>query len=181
LLLKTRSPKDMHLGKISDKCHLINPESIYVAEGATIEAFASVEGPAWIETGATVRHSAYIRGNVYVGQGAIVGHTTEAKGTILLPQAKAAHFAYLGDSVLGVDVNLGAGTKLANLRLDHGQVKLRAGNDKLDSGLKKLGAILGNRSQTGCNTVTNPGTVLLPNSFLLPNSTGLGVIRPKQS
>ena len=178
-LIQAQSPDKMHLGNISSKCHLVNPEVIFVGKGAVVEAFAHIEGPTYIAPGAVVRHGAYVRGNVYLGAGALVGHTTEAKGTLLMPQAKAAHFAYLGDSILGVDCNLGAGTKLANLRLDHGVVKIRVGNDKIETSLTKMGAVLGNRSQTGCNSVTNPGTILLPDAFLLPNSTGLGVIRRK--
>ena len=171
--------QDRKKGKISPLAHLENSDMIFVAEGAVIEPFAYVEGPTWIGPGATIRHGAYVRGNVYVGAGAVVGHTTEAKGSVLLPLAKAAHFAYVGDSILGFDCNLGAGTKLANLRLDHGQIKIRAGNDKMETGLKKMGAVFGNRAQTGCNSVTNPGTILLPGAFLLPNSTGLGVVRAK--
>jgi len=151
-------------------------DEIVVEEGAIVEAGAYVEGPAYIATGATVRHGAYIRGYVYVGPRGVIGHTTEAKETILLQDAKAAHFAYLGNSILGSHVNLGAGTKLANLRMDHQTIKIRLGDQILDSGLKKFGAILGDHSQTGCNSVTNPGTILMPYSGLLPCSVGTGIV-----
>jgi UDP-N-acetylglucosamine diphosphorylase / glucose-1-phosphate thymidylyltransferase / UDP-N-acetylgalactosamine diphosphorylase / glucosamine-1-phosphate N-acetyltransferase / galactosamine-1-phosphate N-acetyltransferase len=173
------SPAMRMQGKVSPLAYLENPDQIYVGEGAVIEAFAFVQGPAYISPGAVVRHGAYVRGNVYACAGSIVGHTTEAKGTLLLPGAKAAHFAYLGDSVLGVECNLGAGTKLANLRLDHGQVNVRIAGEKIATGLKKFGAILGNRSQTGCNSVTNPGTILLPDALSLPNSNPTGIIRAR--
>jgi NDP-sugar pyrophosphorylase family protein len=110
-----------------------------------------------------------------------VGHTSELKSALLLNSAKAAHFAYVGDSILGIDCNLGAGTKCANLRLDHGLVPLRFADTVASSGLKKFGAVFGNRAQTGCNAVTNPGTLLLPHAILLPNTTGQGAIAPRKA
>jgi NDP-sugar pyrophosphorylase family protein len=82
----------------------------------------------------------------------------------------------VGDSILGIDCNLGAGTKCANLRLDHGQVPVRLEETTVATGLKKFGAVFGNRAQTGCNAVTNPGTLLRPGALVLPNQTGQGVI-----
>jgi NDP-sugar pyrophosphorylase family protein len=168
-------------GNISPQAYLENKEQIVIEEGAVIEAGAYIAGPTYIESGATVRHGAYIRGQVYVSAGAVVGHTSELKGALLLSGAKAAHFAYVGDTILGHDCNLGAGTKCANLRLDHGQVPVQVGDSKVSSGLKKFGAIFGNRAQTGCNAVTNPGTILLPGAILLPNSTGQGTIVPRKA
>lgn len=163
-------------GKVSPLAHIATPESVVVCEGAEVEPFAYIEGPTYIAPGAVVRHGAYIRGSVYVGPKAIVGHTTEAKGSLLLTGAKAAHFAYVGDSLLGVDTNLGAGTKLANLRLDHGTVKVLVAGERVETGLKKFGAVFGNRAQTGCNSVMNPGTILMPGSLALPNSTQSGIV-----
>lgn len=163
-------------GKISPNAFLENAENIVVEDGAVIESGAFVSGPAYIESGAVVRHGAYIRGQVYVCKGAVVGHTSELKGCLLLNDAKAAHFAYVGDSILGIDCNLGAGTKCANLRLDHGQVPVRLEETTVATGLKKFGAVFGNRAQTGCNAVTNPGTILRPGALVLPNQTGQGVI-----
>lgn len=168
-----------HQGTISPQAFLENPELIVVEKGALIEAGAFVAGPSYIAAHAVVRHGAYVRGSVYVGEGAVVGHTTEAKGSLLLPRAKAAHFAYVGDSILGVNTNLGAGTKLANMRFDHGLVSVRLGTQILETGLKKMGAIFGNDAQSGCNSVTNPGTILLPRAMVLPTTTGRGVIRAR--
>ncbi|NBO38977.1 UDP-N-acetylglucosamine diphosphorylase [bacterium] len=175
-------PESMRLkGKISPQAFLENKELIVVEEGATIEAGAYVSGPTYIESGAVIRHGAYVRGQVYICQGAVVGHTSELKGALLLNDAKAAHFAYVGDTILGIDCNLGAGTKCANLRLDHGQVPVRIGATTLSSNLKKFGAVFGNRAQTGCNAVTNPGTILCPGAILLPNTTGQGVIETRSA
>ena len=152
-------------------------DRIVIESGAVVEAGAYIEGPCYIASGGVVRHGAYLRGYVYVGPGAVVGHTTEAKESILLKEAKAAHFAYLGNSVLGAHVNLGAGTKLANLRLDNNNIRVKLGENILDTELKKFGALLGDFAQTGCNSVTNPGTMLIPYSAILPCSVGSGVIR----
>lgn len=151
-------------------------DEIVVEEGASIEAGAYIEGPTYIAKGAVIRHGAYIRGYVYVGPGAIIGHTTEAKETILLKDAKAAHFAYLGNSVLGASVNLGAGTKLANLRIDHRTVKIRSPQGKIETNLKKFGALLGDHAQTGCNSVTNPGTIVLARAVVMPCQNVSGFI-----
>ncbi|MEI8026409.1 MAG: UDP-N-acetylglucosamine diphosphorylase [Pseudomonadota bacterium] len=162
-------------GQIHPGAWLIG-DQIVIEAGAMVEAGAYIEGPTFIAKGAVVRHGAYIRGHVYVGPNSIMGHTTEAKESLLLADAKAAHFAYLGNSLLGNQVNLGAGTKLANLRLDHQNIKVRFGEDIMDTGLKKFGAILGDHAQTGCNSVTNPGTVLLPGSAILPCTVATGIV-----
>ena len=164
-------------GFVSDHAFLEKKELIVIAQGAVVEAGAYISGPTFIGPEAIIRHGAYVRGSVYIAQAAVVGHTTECKGSILMPHAKAAHFNYVGDSLLGVDTNLGAGTKLANLKMNHKNIILALDNKKIDSGLKKFGAVLGNRAQTGCNSVTNPGTIMLPETVLLPNHTALGVIR----
>lgn len=163
-------------GQISPHA-ILEGSDIVIEEGAVVEAGAYVTGPTIIASGAIVRHAAYVRGSVYACAGSIIGHTTEVKGSVLLPNAKAAHFAYVGDSILGVNTNLGAGTKLANLRLDHGEVKLVTKEGRVSTGLKKFGAILGNESQTGCNSVTNPGTIFLPKILLGPGKVASGVLK----
>lgn len=144
--------------------------AVYIAQDAIVGPTAYIQGPCYIGPGAEVRHGAFIRGNVYIGANAVVGHTTEVKGAIFLDEAKAGHFAYVGDSLLGYKVNLGAGTKLANLKLNGGEVKVRlpGSTEIVGSGLKKLGAIMGDESQTGCNAVLSPGTLLLAKTAVLP-------------
>lgn len=134
---------------------------VWLAPDATIEAGAYVRGPAILGPGTVVRHGAYLRGYVLAGRGCILGHTTEVKNAVFLDLASAGHFAYVGDSILGRRVNLGAGTKLANFRVFPGNVKLALeGGARLDTGLEKLGAILGDDVAIGCNAVTAPGTVV---------------------
>lgn len=169
---------ERHKGTISKLAYFENPEKVVIGEGAIIEPNVYISGAAFIEPHAVIRHGAYLRGAVYVSKYAIVGHATECKGSILLPHAKAAHMNYVGDSILGYDCNLGAGTKLANLKLKHDNVILRFGNTKVDSGLRKFGSIIGNRVSIGCNAVANPGSIFLPDSTLNPNGTSLGIIAP---
>lgn len=150
--------------------HAVLEGAVFVGEGAEIGPFAYIQGPTFIAPGAEVRHGAFIRGQAYIGPKAVVGHTTEVKGSIFFDEAKAGHFAYVGDSILGRDVNLGAGTKLANLKLKGDMVRVvhPESGEKLASGLRKLGALLGDRAQTGCNSVLSPGSVLMPGTAVLP-------------
>ena len=144
---------------------------IRIGRGVLIEPGAYIKSPTIIGDQTEVRHGAYIRGNCLIGRGCVVGHVTEVKGTIFLDGAKAGHFAYLGDSILGNQVNLGAGTKLANLRFIKGDIAVATPGGQINTGLRKLGAILGDHVQTGCNSVTNPGTLLGKKSMVIPNAT----------
>ncbi len=164
-------------GRVSPQAILEGP--VYVAEGAEVGPFAYIVGPTFIGPGAEVRHGAFIRGSVFVGAKAVVGHTTEAKGSIFLDEAKAGHFAYVGDSILGRDVNLGAGTKLANLKLQGKEVAVMhpETDQRVMSGLRKLGSILGDSAQTGCNAVLSPGTILFPGTGVLPCVHYLGTLK----
>ncbi len=143
--------------------YLENPSQIYLGKGVSIEPGAFIRGPCFIGDGTSIRHGAYIRGDVITGTHCVIGHGTEIKNSILLDHVCVSHFNYVGDSILGKNVNLGAGVKCANFRLDHNEVHIRIGEDKLNTGLQKLGAIIGDDGQIGCNCVTNPGTLLPPN------------------
>ncbi len=146
-------------GIISAGVHLENPEEIFIGKNTVIEAGAYIKGPCYIGSNCEVRSGAYIRGNVILSDESVVGHATEVKNSILLNRAHAAHFNYVGDSILGKNSNLGAGMICANLRLDQEEVCLFYEGKKILTGLKKLGLILGDDSQIGCNCVSNPGTV----------------------
>ena len=148
---------------------------VMIEVGAIIEPSTHFIGPCFVGKGATIRHGAYIRENAWICSSALVGHCSEVKHSILLPNSKAPHFNYVGDSILGKSVNLGAGVKLSNLRNDGGEVYLRIGDSRVGSGLRKFGAMIGEGCQLGCNAVTNPGTVLGINSIVWPNVTVTGV------
>jgi len=143
-------------------------EAIFISPGAVVEPGALVKGPSIIGPQTDVRQGAYIRGNCIVGARCIVGHTTEMKSSIMLDGARAGHFAYIGDSVMGHATNLGAGTKLANLKIKEQPVRVMVGGTQIDTNLRKFGAILGDHVETGCNSVTNPGTVLGRNCQVFP-------------
>jgi len=156
---------DLHPG-----VHLLS-DRIAIAEGCRIEPGAVIVGPAILGPGCTVRTGAYVRENVIAGAGALIGAHTEVKGSILLPGACAPHQNYVGDSILGRGVNLGAGTICSNLKNVPGLISLRIGSEVLATGLRKLGAVLGDGTKTGCNTVLNPGVLIGPGSVTYPNAT----------
>jgi UDP-N-acetylglucosamine diphosphorylase / glucose-1-phosphate thymidylyltransferase / UDP-N-acetylgalactosamine diphosphorylase / glucosamine-1-phosphate N-acetyltransferase / galactosamine-1-phosphate N-acetyltransferase len=141
-------------------------DAIIIGPGTVVEPGAFIKGPVVVGDHTEIRQGAYIRGDCIVGNRCVVGHTTEMKGSILLDGAKAAHFAYVGDSILGRDVNLGAGTKLANLKMIPGSITVTAEKKRYDTGRRKLGAILGDHTETGCNSVTSPGTLMGPSSIV---------------
>ena len=151
---------------------------VHIDDSAVIEPFVHIIGPAYIGPNATIRHGAYIREFSWICANSLVGHSSETKHSILLPESKAPHFNYVGDSVLGPRVNLGAGVKLSNLRNDGGEVHTRIEGERVATGLRKFGAIIGEDSQLGCNTVTNPGVVLGPRCMVNPNTTVTGVHGP---
>lgn len=154
---------------------------IKIGRGVLIEPGALIKAPALIGDQTEVRQAAYLRGNCVLGRCCVAGHATEVKHSVFLDGAKAGHFAYLGDSILGREVNLGAGTKCANLRFVPGNVMVNTPEGRLDSGLRKFGAILGDGVQTGCNSVTSPGTVIGPRSFLMPNATAASGVHPPKT
>lgn len=153
---------------------------IFIGRGSYLEAGALIKGPCLIGESCAVHQSAYLRGNVILGDGAGVGHASEVKGSVLLDHAEAPHFNYVGDSILGERVNLGAGMKLANLELRSPSekasgswptIKIPIGAGLVDTGMTKLGAILGDDVEAGCNAVTAPGTLIGKASWIYPNLT----------
>lgn len=143
--------------------------------GASIGPHAYVSGPAWLAAGAAIEHGARVRGGVLMGPGAKVGHASEVKRAILLEGAKVPHFNYVGDSFLGRHVNLGAGVKCANLKTVGRGVHV----GDVQTGLRKLGAMLGDDVSVGCNAVLAPGTLIGPGSVVYANASVRGVIAPR--
>lgn len=168
--------QSLHLGllkgNISSQAFLINPHLINIGEGTVVEAGAYIEGPCVIGKNCSIRHGAYLRGGALIGDGVVVGHCTEIKHSILLAEAKAPHFNYVGDSILGQRCNLGAGAITANVRLDKGLV----GVSGIKTPLKKLGVLMGDDSSVGCNVVINPGTLILKNRLIAPCQSIKGVL-----
>ena len=155
-------------GLVHQGAHLVNPEEISIGKGTVVESGAYILGPCIIGENCQIRQGAYIRGDFICGDGCVIGHATEVKHTIFLNKTVAGHFAYVGDSIIGNQVNLGAGTKCANLRFDRKEISIILDGRKIETGLIKLGAIIGDNAQTGCNSVTNPGTLMGKGSCLAP-------------
>jgi UDP-N-acetylglucosamine diphosphorylase / glucose-1-phosphate thymidylyltransferase / UDP-N-acetylgalactosamine diphosphorylase / glucosamine-1-phosphate N-acetyltransferase / galactosamine-1-phosphate N-acetyltransferase len=157
-----------HKGEISSKATIINPELVTIESGACIAPEALIEGPCYIGSQSKIGHGAFIRPYSLIGEMCVVGHASEVKHSIFLNGAKAPHFNYVGDSILGNGVNLGAGVICANLRVDKGPVKVFFEGEVYETGLSKLGAFVGDQTQIGCNSVTNPGAVFDPHTLAPP-------------
>jgi NDP-sugar pyrophosphorylase family protein len=152
--------------------------AVALAPDAVIEAGARVVGPAIIGPGCRVGHGALLRGWVVMGAGSAVGHAVEVKASILLPDAHASHFNYVGDSILGRGCNLGAGAVCSNLKITRTPVVVTVEARRYDTGLLKFGAVVGDRAQVGCNTVLNPGTLLGKNVLCYPSMSLRGYFAP---
>ncbi len=169
--------KQMILGEVMAGAYL-SDRPIYLGAGARIEPGAYVHGPAYIGAGAVVRHGAFVRENVIMMPEAVLGHASEAKNVIFLANAHAPHFNYVGDAILGHRVNLGAGSKISNLGIlskkdgESGKrpfITITIDGKTYNTGLSKLGAILGDDTQTGCNAVLNPGCLVGPRTLVYAN------------
>lgn len=139
---------------------------------------ATIIGPAWIGARTDIRPGAFIRGNVIAGEGCVLGNSSEFKNCLLLDGVQAPHFNYVGDSILGNGAHLGAGAICSNLRLDQAEVTVRVGDQVVGTGLKKFGAILGDKAEVGCNSVLNPGALLGPRALVMPAMAFTGVLAP---
>lgn len=149
---------------------------VFIGEGTVIEAGVLICGPVWIGRNCRIGHGATLRGNVIVGDDCVVGHAAELKNSLLFNGCDVPHFNYVGDSVLGHCVHLGAGAMLSNYRLIRGNVNVRLASGPLDSGLAKFGALIGDRTEIGCNAVLNPGAIIGRDCVLYPNITFTGVL-----
>jgi NDP-sugar pyrophosphorylase family protein len=150
-------------------------ENISVGEGTKIYPGVFIGNNVIIGNNCEIRPGAFIRENVIVGDDCVVGNSSELKNTILLDNSNAPHFNYVGDSIIGRGCNLGAGTITGNLRFDNANIIIKSADEKIDTGLRKFGVILGDGSQTGCNCVFNPGTLVGKNCMIGSSKTHSGV------
>lgn len=152
-------------------------ERVFVAPGAVVEANAVIKGPAWIGSGTVVRSGAYLRENVIAGDNCTLGNSCEFKNCLLFNKVEVPHFNYVGDAILGYKAHLGAGVICSNVRLDRRNVVVRDGEGKLiDTGLRKLSAIIGDRTEIGCNSVLSPGSILGKDCIVYPLTHWQGVL-----
>ena len=166
----------MELGKTlpEDKFEKIG-DNVWIAKSATVFPSAYIQGPCIIDEEAEVRHCAFIRGNAIVGKGTVVGNSTELKNVVLFNKVQVPHYNYVGDSILGFRSHMGAGSITSNFKSDKSQVWVH-GEEEMETGLRKFGAMLGDDVEVGCNSVLNPGTVVCRNSNIYPVSCVRGVI-----
>ena len=151
-------------------------ENIWVAKSAKVFESAYLNGPLIIDEEAEVRHCAFIRGNAIVGKNCVVGNSTELKNVILFDNVQVPHYNYVGDSILGYKSHMGAGSITSNVKSDKTLVVVKDGEDHIETGLKKFGAMLGDYVEVGCNSVLNPGSVIGRHSNIYPTSCVRGVI-----
>lgn len=154
-------------------------ENVWIAVSAKVAPTAFINGPVIIDEEAEVRHCAFIRGNAIVGKGAVVGNSTELKNVILFNKVQVPHYNYVGDSILGFKAHMGAGSITSNVKSDKTLVVVKNGEEQMETGLKKFGAMLGDHVEVGCNSVLNPGTVIGRNSNIYPTSMVRGCIPEK--
>ena len=150
--------------------------SVFVGAGSIVEQGAVLKGPAWIGERCHIRSGCYVRENVVVGNGVVMGNSCEFKNCILFDEAQVPHFNYVGDSILGYRAHLGAGVILSNVKLDHSDIEVRGPEGNVATGLRKFGAIVGDRTEIGCNAVINPGAVIGRDCIIYPGANLKGVI-----
>jgi NDP-sugar pyrophosphorylase family protein len=155
-------------------------ERVYIGTGTVIENGATIKGPAWIGNNCEIRSGCYIRENVIIGDDVVLGNSCEFKNCIVFNDAQIPHFSYVGDSVLGYHVHLGAGVILSNVRLDRKEISVKQESGFIPTGLRKFGAIIGDRAEIGCNTVISPGSIIGRNSLIYP-LTHFGGVLPENS
>ena len=151
-------------------------ENVWIAKTASVAPSASITGPVIICDDAEIRQCAYIRGNAVIGAGAVVGNSCEVKNAVIFDSVQVPHFNYVGDSVLGFRSHMGAGAVTSNIKSDRTNVTIRNGDSVIETGLRKMGAILGDGVEVGCNSVLNPGTVIGRGSRVYPLSSVRGVV-----
>ena len=164
---------------LSEEVYQKTGENIWVAKSAKVAPTAYLNGPLIICENAEVRHCAFIRGSAIVGAGAVIGNSTELKNCIIFNNAQVPHYNYVGDSILGYKAHLGAGSITSNLKSDKSLVTIPVGDERLETGLKKFGAIVGDNVEVGCNSVLNPGTVVGRNTNIYPLSMVRGYVPEK--
>lgn len=146
-------------------------EDVWIAKSAIVAPTAYIKGPAIIGKKAEIRHCAFIRGKAIIGEGAVVGNSTELKNVILFNKVQVPHYNYVGDSILGYKAHMGAGSITSNVKSDKKLVIVKNENEKIETGLKKFGAMIGDEVEVGCGSVLNPGTVIGKNSNIYPLSS----------
>lgn len=176
--LKGISDLIIELGKKLDKQEYNNPkENVWIHTSASVAPSAYINGPAIIGPNSEIRHCAFIRGSALIGKGCVVGNSCEVKNSILFDEAQAPHFNYVGDSILGYKSHMGAGAVTSNLKSDKLNIVIKDVDKTYETNIKKMGAMLGDYVEVGCNSVLNPGTIVGRNSTIYPTSCVRGIVK----
>ncbi|HEY0549548.1 MAG TPA: DapH/DapD/GlmU-related protein [Verrucomicrobiae bacterium] len=154
-------------------------DRVFIGAGTLVEDGVMIKGPAIIGKNCQIRHNAYLREDVIIGDGCVIGNSCEFKNSLLFNNAQVPHFSYVGDSILGHKAHLGAGVKISNLKLTPGNISVEWEKKNIDTGLRKFGAMIGDRAEVGCNAVLNPGTVIGCDALIYPNTNWRGVLAAK--
>ena len=165
--------KQLDMNIFEERC-----EGVFIAKSAVVAETTSIKGPCIIDEGAEIRHCAFIRGNAIIGKNCVVGNSTELKNVILFDNVQVPHYNYVGDSILGYRSHMGAGSITSNVKSDKTSVSLCVGKAKIETGLKKFGAILGDFLEVGCGSVLNPGTIIGKHTNIYPLSSVRGFVPP---
>ena len=167
----------LEIGKTLPADRYDNPsEGVWIAKSAKVSPSASISGPCIIGEDTEIRQCAFIRGSALIGDGCVIGNSTELKNCIIFDCCQVPHFNYVGDSILGYKSHMGAGSITSNVKSDKTLVCVRAGEERIETGLKKFGAMLGDFVEVGCNSVLNPGTVIGSHSNVYPLSSVRGAV-----
>ena len=151
-------------------------KDVFIGEGTIVEDGVMIKGPAIIGKDCEIRHNAYIREDVIIGDKCVIGNSCEFKHSVLFNETKVPHFSYVGDSIFGFRAHLGAGVKISNIKLVSGNVTVEVNGQPLDTGLRKFGALLGDNTDVGCNSVLNPGSIIGRGSVIYPNTNWRGIL-----
>ena len=151
-------------------------EDVWIHKNAIVSESAEIYGPCIIDDGAEIRHSAFIRGSVIIGKNSVFGNSCEIKNAILFDNVQVPHFSYVGDSILGSHSHMGASSIISNLKSDKKNIVIKNKDELVETGLRKIGAFLGDYVEVGCGCVLNPGTIIMPNSNVYPLTSVRGVI-----
>lgn len=161
---------------LSEEDYIKQGNDVWIAKSAKVAPTASINGPVIIGKNAEIRHCAFIRGKAIVGEGAVVGNSTELKNVVLFNKVQVPHYNYVGDSILGYKAHMGAGSITSNIKSDRSPVTIKMDCEKIETGLIKMGAILGDQVEVGCNSVLNPGTIVGKDTNIYPLSMVRGFV-----
>lgn len=151
-------------------------EQIWIHKSAKVAPSVSLTGPLIVCANAELRHCAYFRGNVLIGAGSVAGNSCEFKNSLLFDSVEAPHYNYVGDSILGYHAHMGAGSITSNIKSDRKNIVIRTDDGAIETGLRKIGAILGDYVEIGCGTVLNPGAVVGKNTMIYPLTSVRGTV-----